>query len=127
MKALLRDVGSEWLTISPRARLAIASALLLPAVAALTFSMLVAPADFSKRGLAWFPRCPYKLGTGHDCPTCGVTRAFCAFSHGHFAEGVKFNRTAALPYGLCWVASLGYLTLLTRYPRADRRNTNRRG
>jgi hypothetical protein len=112
VKTLLRDVRREWRTLHPSARLAIWSVLLGPALVVLVFSMAVAPADFSKPGLAWFPRCPYKLATGLDCPTCGITRAFCAFSHGRFCDGEALNTSAIYPYLMCWAACIAYGSIL---------------
>jgi hypothetical protein len=51
-------------------------------------------------GAAWFallpalprvPLCPVKWLTGHDCPTCGVTRALFALLHGNVAEAAALN------------------------------------
>jgi len=112
MMGLLREVRLEWKTIRPAARLAIWTALLAPAAAVLIFSLVVSPEDFSKPSLAWFPRCPYKVATGLDCPTCGATRAFCSFSHGRIAEGLAFNAVAVYTYLGCWPASVAYALIV---------------
>jgi len=39
----------------------------------------------------FFPKCPVKLLTGFDCPSCGVQRAFHALMHGHLLEALAFN------------------------------------
>jgi hypothetical protein len=38
--------------------------------------------------------CLIKARTGHDCPSCGFSRAFSYFSHLQFEEGMKFNSRA---------------------------------
>ena len=35
--------------------------------------------------------CIIKLLTGHDCPGCGLTRAFSALTHLHFVEAYNHN------------------------------------
>ena len=40
-------------------------------------------------------RCPLRVVAGLPCPTCGGTRAFCAMSRLHFAEGFAWNPLAA--------------------------------
>ena len=37
------------------------------------------------------PPCPFMELTGRPCPTCGVTRAILALSHGMLREAVTFN------------------------------------
>jgi hypothetical protein len=34
------------------------------------------------------------MRTGHDCPSCGFSRAFSYFTHLHFYEGKQYNRFA---------------------------------
>ena len=40
--------------------------------------------------------CPIRLVTGVPCPGCGLTRAFCFMTHGHFREAMSFNALAPL-------------------------------
>jgi hypothetical protein len=35
--------------------------------------------------------CAIKLGTGIDCPGCGMTRAFSALVHGDIVQGLKYH------------------------------------
>lgn len=37
------------------------------------------------------PKCPVKLLTGYQCPSCGAQRAIHAFLHGRIAEAVSYN------------------------------------
>ena len=55
-------------------------------VAAGIFYYLVDPQDTP---LA--PKCPVKLLTGYQCPSCGAQRAIHAFLHGRIAEAVSYN------------------------------------
>lgn len=40
--------------------------------------------------------CVYKLQIGLNCPSCGLSRAFSAFSHLKWAEGKAYNPNALL-------------------------------
>lgn len=49
----------------------------------------------------WFwPKCPFKLLTGLDCPACGVQRFIHTALNGRFAEACRYNYFLlyALPY-----------------------------
>ncbi|HEY0380564.1 MAG TPA: DUF2752 domain-containing protein [Pyrinomonadaceae bacterium] len=35
--------------------------------------------------------CPFRALTGHPCPGCGMTRAFCALMHGELWRAIKLN------------------------------------
>lgn len=63
------------------------------------------PADY----ILW-PKCPFKLLTGLDCPACGIQRFIHALLHGHWAEAVRYNYflVYAFPYALS-VAFIYYL------------------
>ncbi len=37
------------------------------------------------------PKCPVKLLTGYQCPSCGGQRAIHAFLHGRIAEAISYN------------------------------------
>lgn len=106
---LVTDALSEACSLSRPQRLAVWSGLLLPFVAILAFSLAVSPEALDSHALAWYPQCAYRSRTGRDCPTCGITRAFCAFSHGDFKRGIEFQPAAALPYGVCIAGSALYL------------------
>jgi hypothetical protein len=66
----------------------------------------------------YFPRattgpvlCPMALILGLPCPGCGITRAFCFASHGHFAEAFRFHPL--------WPLILAYLTFLWGYQMVE--------
>jgi hypothetical protein len=40
--------------------------------------------------------CYFKVGTGIDCPGCGLTRSFISFAHGQFALAWHYNPAGAL-------------------------------
>ena len=42
------------------------------------------------------PICLYKIATGHNCPTCGVTRAFSSIMHFKFVDAYNFNQVFTL-------------------------------
>jgi len=83
---------------------------LLLAVAAavvLAVSFVVPPAE-----LPGVPVCMFRNVTGLPCPGCGLTRAFCAISHGQFSSAWEYN-----PFGYLFYA--GAVALLL-YPAVSR-------
>jgi Protein of unknown function (DUF2752) len=47
-----------------------------------------------------FGICIFHKMTGLECPLCGMTRAFYAISHGHFAQAIHFNAFSLALYFL---------------------------
>lgn len=39
----------------------------------------------------FMPKCPVKMLTGYDCPSCGAQRAVHAVLHGNFATAISYN------------------------------------
>ena len=64
----------------------------------------------------FFPRCPWKMLTGFDCPGCGSQRAIHALLTGHPVEACRYNMMLPLlmPYALL-------LILLELFPRRSPR------
>lgn len=46
---------------------------------------------FPPAAYAFYPRCPFKLLTGYDCPGCGSTRALHHLLHGRIEEAFRLN------------------------------------
>lgn len=48
----------------------------------------------------WFPKCPFHMLTGLDCPGCGSQRAIHSILTGHIAEAFRYNAllVIAIPY-----------------------------
>jgi hypothetical protein len=53
-----------------------------------------------------FSICAFYSVTGLPCPGCGLTRAFCAISHGHWGDAWAFN-----PFGFLWYALTVFLVV----------------
>lgn len=68
----------------------------LAATCVLAFSALFTPGALPK-----FDICMLHRITGIPCPGCGLTRAFCAISHGDFAAAWCFN-----PFGFLFYAGV---------------------
>ncbi|MBI3832244.1 MAG: DUF2752 domain-containing protein [Planctomycetes bacterium] len=73
---------------------------------------------FSPGGLPNLPVCWFKNTTGLPCPGCGLTRAFCAISHGDFGAAWSFN-----PFGFLFYAGAVALAvwpvLVWKFPRLE--------
>lgn len=80
------------------------------AAGALLLSFLVSP-----EGLPAVEVCSFRSLTGLPCPGCGLTRGFCAISHGRFRDAWGFNAFAWPFYGLS-LALLPGPWLVRRYP-----------
>ena len=85
-------------------RLLASAAILLLLAAVLALSFLVSPAEIESGKFGFWPTCAMRRWFGMECPTCGMTRAFCALSHGQLAEAWAYNRAAPVVYLLAWLA-----------------------
>lgn len=45
--------------------------------------------------------CFFKFITGHNCPTCGMTRSFISIGHGNFYGAARYNLGGIFAYLLC--------------------------
>ena len=71
------------------------------ALAALVASFVWTPSAFPKLQLCWLRRM-----TGVSCPGCGLTRAFCAISHGDLEGAWSFH-----PFGFVFYAAAAALVV----------------
>lgn len=69
-------------------------------------------------GLPSLPVCWFKSTTGMPCPGCGLTRAFCAISHGEFNAAWAFNPFGFLFYAGALLLALWPL-LVWKFPRLE--------
>lgn len=78
----------------------------------------------SPEGLPAWDVCSFQSLTGLPCPGCGLTRGFCAISHGRFREATAYNAFSLPLYAL----SLGLLAsplLLRVFPALSSRSSQR--
>lgn len=61
----------------------------LLACAAVAACAIVYVADPEKTN--WFPKCPFHMLTGLQCPSCGSSRALYHLLHGDIMAGLAFN------------------------------------
>jgi hypothetical protein len=79
-------------------------------------AVLLVSAIFHPETLPKVQACHFYAITGLPCPGCGLTRAFCAISHGQWGAAWGFN-----PFGfLFYLATLGVLILPWVWPRQPR-------
>jgi hypothetical protein len=81
-------------------------ALAVPLVSALATSFAFAPADIESGRVLLFPTCLYRAWFGVPCPTCGLTRAFAALSHGEIALGLRYHWLSPALYLLFWLGAI---------------------
>lgn len=98
-----------------RRAVALASGLLFVAFGpALAISFAVTPEAIEAGRVVLSPTCHFKATFGRECPTCGLTRAFCALSHGRLADARRYNRAAPALYALWWAGAGVALATLGR-------------
>jgi Protein of unknown function (DUF2752) len=56
----------------------------------------------------WFPKCPFRLLTGFQCPGCGSTRALYQLLHLHPLEAFKLNPLMVLTLPFIVYGFLGF-------------------
>ena len=83
-------------------------------------ALLAASFVWSAEGMPRFHVCYMYRFTGIPCPGCGLTRAFCAISHGRFAQARHHNPFGFVFYGLA-VATLVWPVLARLFPGAEQR------
>lgn len=63
-----------------------------------------------------FPKCPFLVLTGLECPGCGTQRALHSLLHLHIIDTLRYN--ALLIFSLPYIALLLYAEMgRTRYPK----------
>ncbi len=93
-------------TTTDRTRqLAIAALVWLGLAAGATFLFFFNPASPSNQ---FFPKCPFRLLTGCQCPGCGSTRAFYQLLHLHPVAAFKFNPLTVLTLPFIVYGFLGF-------------------
>ena len=77
----------------------------LPLLLVLAVSLAVTPDDIDS-GRVKLTQCLSVRLLGRTCPSCGMTRAFVALSHGQLERAYRHNRGAGLFYGLFWLLAV---------------------
>jgi len=88
------------------ARLVAYGGLLVLTVAALSISFVVSPAEIESGQVVLSPPCLMRRLFSVSCPTCGLTRAFCAMSHGEFDAALEYHSLSPLFYAAAWLGSI---------------------
>jgi len=102
---------SRW---RPRTLAVASAAVLAPLALVLAISFVVTPEDIESGRVVLSPTCTFKQLSGHECPSCGMTRGFSAMSHGRSGDAYRYNRASPVLYLLCWIAVAMAAAGLTR-------------
>lgn len=70
---------------------------------------------FNPEDYVFFPKCPFLLLTGLECPGCGSQRAIHSILHGDFIMALRYNAllVVSIPFVLSLIASK---TVKTKLP-----------
>jgi len=77
------------------------------AIQIIAISILAISFIFRPDSLPGVELCAFHALTGAQCPGCGMTRAFCAISHGQFAGAWSLNPLSPYLYALT-ISGLAY-------------------
>ncbi len=106
-------------------RLVAAATVLGPTAGSLFVSFLFTPEAVESGRVILSAPCMMKAVFGVGCPTCGMTRAFMALSHGDVVRAFHYNLAAPVVYLLFWGlaahASYGLVRAVLDRWRARRR------
>lgn len=93
-----------------------ASVIILVAAAFAVVAAFAVYAAFDPAGSVFFPKCPFKMLTGLQCPGCGTQRALHELLHLHVGEAVRYNAMLAMavPFVAVYLAASA---LQSRLPR----------
>ena len=97
------------------------------AVIAIAIIGLAVYAYFDPAGSVLFPKGPFRMLTGWDCPGCGSQRTIHALLHADIRQAFGYNPLLVL--SILYLGAAGYLDYLggrTRHPRLRRAILGRR-
>ena len=96
-------------------------------VGVLVASFVVSHHDIEAGRVVLSPPCPTRARFEADCPSCGLTRAFAALSHGEWRVAIRYHALAPAIYLLWWFAALVVAHRNWRAVRAFRAGAFRAG
>ena len=75
-------------------------------------AFVVTPEAIESGAVVLSPPCPYKKATGHDCPSCGLSRGFSALAHGRWTDARRYHTATPVVFVVFvvvagWAARLG--------------------
>ena len=106
-------------------RLVAAVSVLTPTAGSLLVSFLFTPDAVESGRVVLSAHCMMRAVFGIGCPTCGMTRAFLALSHGDLVRAFHYNLAAPVVYLLFWGLAAHALYQLIQV-LVDRRRRRRR-
>ncbi len=80
----------------------------------LLVSFWVTPESLDSGAVALWPTCWFRQIFGMPCPTCGLTRAFAAISHGQLDDALRFHAAALWVYAAFWLGAVASCAALLR-------------
>lgn len=104
----VRPVVPRWFVRAYAALLGAGAALVL------AVAVLVSPDDLESGRVVLTAPCPIRARTGHDCPSCGLTRGVAAVGHGEWSRALQYNRASPAVLGLSLLIVLGACAVAAR-------------
>ena len=76
---------------------------------------------FNPESSIWFPKCPFYIITGYQCPACGLQRAAYQLLHLNLIEALRYNPflVISIPYALLVVIA-SWLDFRYQYDKLKR-------
>lgn len=93
---------------------AYAALLGLGAMVPIVIALSVTADDLESGRVVLTQACPIKAKTGHDCPSCGMTRGVAALGHGEWSRAIAYNRASPLVLALSVLVVVGAGVVATR-------------
>ncbi|HMR09469.1 MAG TPA: DUF2752 domain-containing protein, partial [Polyangiaceae bacterium] len=88
----------------------LSSGLVLGSLAVVLFPcFLFSPQAIDSGAVVLWPACSFRQLFGSPCPTCGLTRAFSALSHGRMQDALSYHGAAPVVYAGFWIGALASL------------------
>jgi len=106
MSLIARQWNRSGTQVAALARLVSYGGLLVVSVVVLGISFVVSSTEIESGQVVLSPPCLMQRLFSVGCPTCGLTRAFCAMSHGELDAALDYHPLSPFAYALTWLGAV---------------------